>query len=346
LRTTRSGPRTSCTPGEAFSAALNTVNIGKFNLCFCGVGLATHALYEAITHAHNRILYGNPVTDFPHIRRQFVDAYARLMGMRLFSDRAVDYFRSAGPDDRRYLLYNPTTKMKVTTEAVKVMDLLGEIVAAKGFEKDNYLTIAKMDVGGLPALEGTVAVNLALILKFMPAYLFQAQEFAPVPRRIDAADDTFLFRQGPARGLGKIRFHDWRAAYQKFAGVPNVARFTGQAAALVELMQTAAPDDAQQRDMDFTLALGELFTLVVYGHLILEQADLIELEDDVLDTVFDVLVRDFSASAVDLHGKRSSTEAQQRWALSAVRKPATDPERFDRTWQQVVSLSGTYEMNP
>jgi acyl-CoA dehydrogenase len=98
--------------------------------------------------------------------------------------------------------------------------------------------------------------------------------------------------------------------------------------------------------MDFTLALGELFTLVVYGHLILEQADIIELEDDVLDTVFDVLVRDFSAGAVDLHGKRSSTEAQQRWALSPVRKPVTDPERFDRTWQQVVSLSGTYEMNP
>ena len=49
---------------------------------------------------------------------------------------------------------------------------------------------------------------------------------------------------------------------------------------------------------------------------------------------------------MDLHGKRSSTEAQQRWALSAVRKPATDPERFDRTWQQVVSLSGTHEMTP
>jgi hypothetical protein len=32
--------------------------------------------------------------------------------------------------------------------------------------------------------------------------------------------------------------------------------------------------------------------------------------------------------------------------LSPVRKPVTDPERFDRTWQQVVSLSGTYEMNP
>ena len=57
-------------------------------------------------------------------------------------------------------------------------------------------------------------------------------------------------------------------------------------------------------------------------------------------------MRDFSAGTVDLHGKRSSTEAQQRWALSAVRTPSTDPERFDRTWQQVVSLSGTHEMTP
>jgi acyl-CoA dehydrogenase len=330
---------------EAFSAALNTVNIGKFNLCFGGIGMATHALYEAITHSHNRILYGHPVTAFPHIRRQFVDAYARLIGMRLFSDRAVDYFRSAGPTDRRYLLYNPTTKMKVTTEAEKVLFLLGDIVAAKGFEADNYLPIAKVDVNGLPLLEGTVAVNLALILKFMPAYIFQVQEFEPVPRRIEPADDPFLFRQGPARGLGKIRFHNWRPAYQKFARVPNVARFTEQAEALVELPQTAAPDADQQADLDFTLALGELFTLVVYGELILEQAELIECDNDVLDAVFDVFVRDFSAAAVALHGKRTSTDAQQRWALSAVRKPATDAERFDRVWQQVVGLSGTYEMN-
>ena len=77
----------------------------------------------------------------------------------------------------------------------------------------------------------------------------------------------------------------------------------------------------------------------------MEQAELIELEDDVLHTVFDVLVRDFYAGAVDLHGKRSSTKAQQHWALPAVRKPATDAERFDRIWQQIVSLSGSYEIN-
>ena len=68
---------------EAFAAALNTVNVGKFNLCSASIGMAEHAFYEAITHAQNRILYGNPVTDFGHVRANFVDAYARLVAMKL-----------------------------------------------------------------------------------------------------------------------------------------------------------------------------------------------------------------------------------------------------------------------
>jgi acyl-CoA dehydrogenase len=333
------------TGDAAFSAALNTVNIGKFNLCFGGIGLATHALYETVTHAHHRVLYGSAVTSMPHIRRSLVDAYARLIGMRLFSDRAIDYFRSADPQDRRYLLFNPVTKMKVTTEAERVIDLLADVAAAKGFEADSYLTIAKTDVAGLPKLEGTVAVNLALILKFMPAYLFQPETFAPVPQRRDAADDDFLFRQGPARGLGKVRFHAWRTPYEAAAHLPNVARFTEQADAFAHLLLTAAPDPSQQADMDFILALGELFTLIVYGQLILEQAALAGVEDDIVDTVFEVLIRDFSARAVELHGKTASTEAQQAWALDTVRKPVVDAERLDRVWQQVAALSGSYAMN-
>jgi acyl-CoA dehydrogenase len=331
---------------DAFSAALNTVNIGKFNLCFGGIGMATHSLYEAITHAHNRILYGNPVTDFPHVRREFVDAYARLIAMKLFSARAVDYFRSANPDDRRYLLFNPITKMKVTTEAQRVIGSVADVVAAKGFEADTYLSMAKNDIDGLPKLEGTVAVNLALIAKFMPAYLFAPEAYEPVPTRFDATDDAFLFRQGPARGLSKVRFHDWRAAYTKAAAIQNVARFTEQAEGLVKLMTEAAPNDAQQADLDFGLALTELFTLVVYGQLILEQAEIVGTEPQVVDQIFDVLVRDFSAAAVELHGKASSTEAQQVLVLAAVRKPVVDAERFGKVWEQVRSLSGAYEMAP
>jgi acyl-CoA dehydrogenase len=329
---------------DAFSAALNTVNVGKFNLCFGSVGLATHALYEAITHASNRILYGQPVTAMAHIQRAFIDAYARLIAMKLFSDRAVDYFRTASPEDRRYLLFNPVTKMKVTTEGETAIGLLGDIVAAKGFEADSFVTVAKMEAGALPRLEGTVAVNLALVLKFMPAYLFQPMEYAPVPTRLDASDDDFLFRQGPTRGLGKIRFHDWRTAYAAASDIPNVAAFTDQAESFAKMV--AGIDQSAPSDLDAQLAVGELFTLIVYGQLILEQAKLIDLEEDIVNTIFDVLIRDFSERAISLHGKAMSTPAMQEWALSVVRKPVADAAQTERVWQQVAGLSGAYKMNP
>lgn len=88
--------------------------------------LATPTLYETVTQAHNRILYGSAVTSTPHVRRELVDVDARLIGMRLFSGRAVDYFRSAHAEDRR-LLFNPVTKMKVTTEAERVIDPLADV---------------------------------------------------------------------------------------------------------------------------------------------------------------------------------------------------------------------------
>ena len=100
------------------------------------------------------------------------------------------------------------------------------------------------------------------------------------------------------------------------------------------------------RDLDFLLVVGHLFSLVVYGQLILEQADLIDLDRDLVEQIFDFQIRDFSAHAVALHGKPSSTPAQQEWALSAVRKPVTDAQRFDRVWEHVKAYDGAYEMRP
>jgi acyl-CoA dehydrogenase len=335
-----------CTGPEAFSAALNTVNVGKFNLCTASIGMCEHAFYEAITHANNRILYANPVTDFPHVRASFVDAYARLIAMKLFSDRAIDYFRSAGLDDRRYLLFNPVTKAKVTSEGETVVRLLWDVLAAKGFERNTYFSEVKDLIGALPRLEGTVHVNVAQILKFMPNFLFNPGSYPEVGTRDDPADDVFFWGQGPAKGASKVQFADWVPVFEKASGIPNVARFTEQVRALQALLSTAAPDADQQRDLDFMLVVGHLFTLVVYGQLILEQAELRGLDHDIVDQIFDIQIRDFSGYAVALHGKTSSTPAQQEWALSAVRKPVADADRFDRVWNQVRAYDGAYAMRP
>jgi acyl-CoA dehydrogenase len=325
---------------DAFYAALNTVNVGKFNLGFASIGICEHAMYEAVTHAHNRVLYGNRVTEFPHVRQLLTDAYARLAAMKLFGDRAIDYFREAGPEDRRYLLFNPITKMKVTTDGERVIDHLWDVIAAKGFEEDGYFEMAARDIRALPKLEGTVHVNMALVLKFMASYLLNPGDYPAVPSRRDAADDEFLFRQGPAKGLSAIRFADWRAVYAEAAHVPNVARFTEQAEGLARLLTSAPPSEEQQKELGFLLTLGELFTLVVYGQLVIEQAALTGLGDDTLDAIFDVMVRDFSAYAVTLHGHPTATAEQRAWALENVREPVPGAG----VWEQVEALAGAYEM--
>ena len=332
------------TGADAFSAALNTVNVGKFNLCTGSIGICEHAFHEAITHAHNRILYGNRVTDFPHVRASFVDAYARLIAMKLFSARALDYFRSASVEDRRYLLFNPMTKAKVTSEGETVVRTLHDVIAAKGYEKNTYFREAAQLIGTLPKLEGTVHVNVALMLKFMPAYMFAPTEFPAVEVRDDASDDAFFFAQGPARGASKVRFQDWVPVYEKYSAVPNVGRFYEQVLAFKQFLTESAPNEEQQRDLDFLLNVGHLFSLVVYGHLILESADAVSTE--VLDQIFDFQVRDFSAYAVALYSKPSSTEAQQAWAVGALRKPVVNAARFDAVWGEVLAYDGVYEMRP
>src|SRR6185436_10340614 len=107
-----------------WDAALNTVNVGKYNLGWGAIGMCTHALYEAVKHAANRRLYGKTVASFPHVKQLFVEAWTRLAAMKLFALRAADYMRSASPEDRRYLLYNPMVKMKVTTQGEDVINLL------------------------------------------------------------------------------------------------------------------------------------------------------------------------------------------------------------------------------
>jgi len=331
---------------EAWDAALNTVNIGKYNLGWASIGICEHAFHEALNHAAARRLYGMAVTDFPHVARMFVDAWARLVAMKVFAFRASDYLRAASLEDRRYLLYNPLVKMKVTTEGEKVVDLLWDVIAAKGFEKDMVFEMAARDIRALPKLEGTVHVNIALIVKFLPNWLFRPAPCPEVGRRTEPAHDAFLFAQGPASGLGKIRFHDFAPAFATYARIPNVALFREQLDAFRELVAAAAPTESQAKDVDLVLAVGDLFALAVYAHLVLEGAEHHALSDDALDQLFDVFVRDFSSYALKLHERSGATEKQAAMALRLVKRPVFDAGRFGRIWKdEVFALYDTYRMN-
>ena len=155
----------------------------------------------------------------------------------------------------------------------------------------------------------------------------------------------FLFDQGPAGGLGKVQFHDFNPVFERW-DLPNVNLFQEQIRAFQEFLMMATPDEDQQKDIDFLLAVGEIFSLIVYSQLILEEAQIQEVTPEVVNQIFDIMVRDFSKNGLDLHNKPSSTPKQMEICLKMLKKPVADQDQYTHVWEAYVyALNGSYEMD-
>jgi len=328
----------------AWDSALSTINIGKFQLGFSSIGASTHAMLEAINHAHNRILYSRRVTDFPHIKKIFIDVYARITAMKLYALRSLDYFRSSSDQDRRYLLFNPIQKMKVTTQGVKVVQMLHDVIAARGFEQETYFSTALSEIEMLPRLEGTTHVNMAQIVKFVHNYFFNPVDYPEIPRRDDPCDDTYIFRQKAGK-TATVTFPDYRRAYQGL-DLPNIKIFREQMDLLIEFLLKATPDDKQRKNIDYMLALGEMFTLVVYAQLILENLRHYQIDNVVVDQIFSFMVREFAQFALHQLSNFINSESQQKYLKLMMKTPDISPTREQELWENhVAKLIGAYTMN-
>ena len=134
-------------------------------------------------------------------------------------------------------------------------------------------------------------------------------------------------------------------AYSRL-NLPNIEIFKAQIEVLKTFLATATPSAEQAKDIDFLLIVGELFTLVAYGQLILENATIQAVENDMVDQIFDFMVRDFSKFALQLYSKPSSTQKQMNLCLQMIQKPAVNSDRFEKIWKdQVYALKETYQMN-
>ena len=204
--------------------------------------------------------------------------------------------------------------------------------------------IARQELPMLPKLEGTVHVNMGLVVKFLTNYSFNPKQYPEIPRRDNPSNDSFLFHQGPTRGLGKIQFHDYNITYDS-VDLPNVNVLKEQIKLFKKFLTEAPPSQEQLTDIDFTLGLGEMLTLVVYSQLIIESSKFFQIEDDLLEQIFDFLVRDFSKYALSLHLKTSNNEKQKKLTLDIIKTPVPNHERFEKIFKEhVYSLKGAYKM--
>lgn len=329
---------------HAWNSLFASVNIGKFQPAFSSIGLCTHSLYEAMNHAANRILYDKPVTQLAHIKKMFIESYARLNAMKLYALRSLDYFRSASEADRRYLLFNPIQKTKVSMEGVRVMELILDIVAAKGFEKETFMEMAIREIGMLPRLEGTPYVNNLLVIKFLKNYFFNYREYPLVPKRDDPGDDVYIFQQVMG-DFSQVQFPDYRFAYEGMS-LSNVTIFKTQVELFREMISDALPNPLQRTSREYLFSLCDMFTLIVYAQLILESCKNYEVNEILIEQIFNFLIRDFSHYALSQMMDTNNTDLQEKYLRKMIKIPCNDQEREARFWREhVETLNGAYAMN-
>jgi acyl-CoA dehydrogenase len=316
---------------DAWEAAFGAVDFGKFFLGFGAVGICEHAFAEAIDHMRRRVLYGKPVTDLPHIRATVAGAFARLTAMKLYAYRALDYLYAAGPDDRRYLLFNAVQKARVSTEGVKVMSLLSECIGAKGFEADTYFETALREVPMIPGLEGSTHINFRLTAQFIDHYFADPADGPPRPAALPsvtlgpAGPGENPYWLGPRdRHTRTVRFAPFRTAYRPLQAVPNVRTFVRQVEALRRLfvdVGLGVPDLVG--DAALSVAAGRCFSFVAYGQLVAEGCAAVGASPGLVSVVFQGLIDDLTADALRLSALFPAGSPQRALLKRVVRVPRT-----------------------
>jgi acyl-CoA dehydrogenase len=297
----------------AWDAVFGTVGLGKFFLGFGAIGICERAFEEAWMHVTSRRLYGKPVVQMPHIRLNMARAYIRLAAMKLYAYRAVDYFQCASETDRRYLLYAAVQKAKVSTDGVRVIDLLLECIGARGFESDTYFEMASRDIRLLPVLEGSSHINFALAAQFMEKFFDGSGSGPPSPAAWAAEDraeeNEYLFA---ARSVSpkSVTFASAADSFQNLERIDSARTFSRQFAAFrsfARSFDSPVPAD----DTETAVALGKCVSTLVFAQLVAEHVSSIGAPDQIVSLIFDQLVEDISTHSLHLAGTNGISDAQR-----------------------------------
>jgi acyl-CoA dehydrogenase len=330
---------------DAWDAVHSTVNFGKFFLGFGAVGICEHAFVEAIAHMRRRVLYGKPVTDMPHIRATTAVAFARLVAMKLYAYRALDYLQASCDDDRRYLLWSSVQKAKVSTEGVKVMALLSECIGARGVEAETYFELALRDAQLIPGLEGSTHINFGLTTQFIDPYFAGADGEVPAVQSLilhkEEQDENHYWMGIRDRQAKSVRFAPFLKAYEPLRSVPNVPSFMKQARAFRRFAAGGVAALNRSVDAGRTIALGKCFSTLAYAQLVAENCLAVRVAPPTVAIIFHGLIEDLSAEALKLCAMFVPGSAPRDLLKRAIRLPQWSLTDLDSVSEFIAARYGT-----
>jgi acyl-CoA dehydrogenase len=332
---------TSFGPRDWRRSNRTTANFGKFFLGFGAVGICEHAFAEAYAHMRGRVLFGKPVTQMPHIRAITANAYARLLAMKLYAYRALDYLQASGAADRRYLLFNAVQKAKVSTEGVKVLGLLSECIGARGVEAETYFESALRDAQLIPGLEGSTHINFGLTAQFLDTYFAVpgSEVSSPLSLMLGKAvpEENPYWIQTRDRNAKTVGFAHFVNAYEHLCAIPNVRLFMEQVQAFRQFVTESGTAMSPPLDGGFLIAIGKCLSTCAYAQLIAENCMAAEVEPVLVTFIFHGLIEDFGAEALKLSAMFVSGSAPRGLLKQVLRVPRTSAVDLESVSEMIAS---------
>jgi acyl-CoA dehydrogenase len=128
--------------------------------------------------------------------------------------------------------------------------------------------------------------------------------------------------------------------------IPNVNLFREQVETFRDMLKKAPPSGVQAKNVDYSMAMGEMFTLIPYAQGILENVKNYNIGQSTVDEIFNFMVRDFSQYALTVYTNFQNSPEQEKFLLSLIRKPVIDEAKFAEVWEKdVLALKDKYVMN-
>ncbi len=285
------GPQDMITAGgQAFADAVNTLNVGKFNLATASVGMARRALAETVQHTSTRSLFGSQVIEFGQIRRILNDAGIRIVALNAFNEATIQSLERASSADRSFRLMTSVAKSLVTLKAVEVIRDLGEAISARAFESESLFRIMAQYVEWLPRLEGTRYVNMMQSVRAASAFSAYLRGHDDAEMQMSSGDVgvSYLLSQQPLGKLENTSFSyiDRSVLTTDLAGGRE---FVALVSALAEVFEKDLPRRGDEAVIE---ARGELFTRCFFGVVVLQQLTETGESEEVADRVANWLTDD------------------------------------------------------
>jgi acyl-CoA dehydrogenase len=329
---------------DAWDTVANTVNFGKFFLGFGAIGMCAHSFAEAIGHLQRRILYGKPANEMPHIRTMVAKAFTRLLAMKLYANRALDYLHATSDTERRYLLFCAVQKAKVSTEGVKVLALLSECIGARGFEAETFFESALRDAPMIPGLEGSTHINYRLTAQFINEYFTASKADVPAPQSLlllggIPRENPYWFAGGD-RNAKTVKFAHWLRSLTPFRGIPNVRLFMRQVASFRRFLAEETAEPEVTADAALLIAKGKCLSAIVYAQLVAENCQVAKVAPSTISVIFHGMIEDLSSESLVLAPLFPVMSRQRLLLRRIVRVPETSAAEFESVSQLIATRYG------